>query len=118
MQRAGQLVMHQNSYLPRARRVLTAIDSPPIERFRRDRVWVERLLRDLDDLLWAHLRLVLSPVLRIHSRLVCNLDVQPDLVAFSRNDHTRAIVGMYRCFVADIGEVRLRNNVDDTPYEV
>ena len=110
--------MNQNQCLSRVLQVLTAVYRPPIERLSGDRVWIERFLRDLDDLLWAHLRLVLSPVLRVDGRLVCDLDVQAHFVALARNYHARAVVGVDRAFVPDVWKVSFWDHVDDAPYEI
>ena len=95
---------------------LTPGDCPPVVRLRRYRVWVEGLLRDLQYLLRPHLRFVRPPICRVNCGLVCYLDVQPNFVAFTRYDHTRAVVGMDGGLVPDIGEVCLGYYIDDSPY--
>ncbi len=81
----------------------------------RDLERVERLLRNLKQLLGAHLALIHPACNRVEDVLVRELDVQADLVPLARDDHARAVVRVDGAFAADVGEVRVRDHVNDTP---
>ena len=73
----------------------------------------------LHDPIRGRLGQVHPPRLAIHEICVRGqLDVEPDHVAFPRDVHERALVRVDEGPVADVGEVRIGDDIDDAPYRV
>jgi len=69
----------------------------------------------VNEVLSGYFGLVDSPCLRIHDVFVRHLEVEPNFVSFTGNDHTRAITGVDCGTIANIREVCVWNEVDHAP---
>ena len=96
--------------------VLTEVQRPPVYLTSLlDHEGMERFLCNVEDLVGAEPGLVDTSCGRVYDVTPRDLDVQPDLVAFTRDDHAGAVVRMDRAFTSDIRKVRVGNHVHDAP---
>lgn len=113
--------------------IRTYIYRPPIEFFwRLESVRIERFLGHLtikflgsshcechqthvQQLMWPHLAFIHPTTSAIDSILAFKLDVEPYTISFARYNHAGTIIRMYSASVANVGEIGLRNHVDNAP---